>query len=118
MSRALPALVVVIALTGCGSGGAYSGGKPADTCKSLVGKPLTEAWDSSAKSATCTDSGTGQVASSWGSAGCYPGGTYDKSTPMVYIEADDGFYFARTGEDLHFEAGAPSVSAMSKAVGC
>jgi hypothetical protein len=119
MKHALVVLAVAVALTGCGSGGAYSGGKPTSTpCKSLVGKPLSEAWDSSAEKITCTDSGTGQVPPAWQSSGCYPGGKYDKQTPMISFSADDGFYFGRTGDALHFKAGAPSMGAMSKIVGC
>jgi hypothetical protein len=113
------AAAAAVALTGCGSGGAYSGGKATSTpCKSLVGKPLSKAWDSSAETITCTDSGTGQVPPAWQSSGCYPGGKYDKQTPMISFSADDGFYFGRTGDALHFKAGAPSMSAMSKIVGC
>lgn len=125
MSRTVLAALATLTVvtTGCGGGSSSSAtsrpppqaGRP---CKSLVGHPLSEAWDSSAKKATCTDSGTGQISDSWGSAGCYPGGKYDKSTPMVYIEADDGFYFARTGEDLQFKSGTPSITQMSNAVGC
>jgi hypothetical protein len=37
---------------------------------------------------------------------------------MISFSADDGFYFGRTGDALHFKAGAPSMSAMSKIVGC
>ena len=65
-----------------------------------------------------TDSGTGQVPPAWQSSGCYPGGKYDKQTPMISFSADDGFYFGRTGDALHFKAGAPSMGAMSKIVGC
>jgi hypothetical protein len=124
MFRLLAVLAIALVLSGCGSAG---GGKPASlpgdiprhsTCNALVGRPVADALDSAGKKVTCLDASTVEAPQELGSSGCYPGGKYDKSTPMRWFPADDGTYFGRTGGSLHFKAGVPSTSVMAKAVGC
>jgi len=52
------------------------------------------------------------------SAGCYPGGKYDMKSPVASFSGADGFYFGRTGEELHYKAGTRSMTRISSMVGC
>jgi hypothetical protein len=123
MVRVLAVLVLGLGLNGCGSAASDNAVQRPDipsvsTCNALVGRPLADALDSARKQVTCLDGGAVEAPKALGSSGCYPGGKYDKSTPILWFPADDGMYFGRTGRELHFMAGAPSTSAMAKGVGC
>ena len=123
MFRVLPVLALALGMTACGSAGSDNTVQGPDiprvpTCNALVGKPVADALDSAGKNVTCLDASTVEAPQELGSAGCYPGGKYDKATPMLWFGADGGMYFGRTGSVLHFKEGTPSLSAMAQLVGC
>lgn len=129
MMRALGVLGLAVTLSAsvsaCGSGssgGAGStGGSTASgpTCASLVGQPVSKAFDASGQTVTCIDQVTRAAPTTSQSGSCYPHGTYDKNTPLRWFIADNGFYFGKTGGPLHFKSGNDvSVTQMSAAAGC
>ena len=79
---------------------------------------VTVGVEPSAQEIICIDAGTSKVPAASQSAGCYPGGEYDMKSPVASFSGADGFYFGRTGEELHYKAGTRSMTQVSSMVGC
>ena len=79
---------------------------------------MTVGVEPPAQEIICIDAGTSKVPAASQSAGCYPGGKHDKKTPGISFSGADGFYFGRTGEELHYKAGTRSMTRISSMVGC
>ena len=100
-------------------------------CKSLVGRPINEAFSAPLHQAssdshayiTCIDGRYDRPPDDYGCAGCYPGRRWDKRwapqkpTAMFSFGADDGTYFGRLGGVLHFKPGGVSERVMCHLTG-